>query len=101
MHRIAYRKSCSDGGIGRHEGLKIPWPLGCAGSSPAPSTGLINMSPVNQKFTGDFRLPTVTSHPLFSWRRGGRYAIVCIFFLKMAPSECSGGNFFLITFAIT
>ena len=50
---------CSNGGIGRHEGLKIPWPLrlcgfksrfvdtrdlkslghcGCAGSSPASST---------------------------------------------------------------
>ena len=65
MHRIAYRKSCSDGGIGRHEGLKIPWPLGCAGSSPAPSTGLINMSPVNQKFTGDFRSQTVTPNPCF------------------------------------
>ena len=29
---------CPDGGIGRHEGLKIPWPRGCAGSSPAPGT---------------------------------------------------------------
>lgn len=30
---------CRDGGIGRHEGLKIPWPYnGCAGSSPARGT---------------------------------------------------------------
>ena len=29
---------CPGGGIGRHEGLKIPWPLGRAGSSPASGT---------------------------------------------------------------
>ena len=29
---------CPDGGIGRHEGLKILWPHGCAGSSPASGT---------------------------------------------------------------
>ena len=29
---------CPDGGIGRHAGLKILWPLGRAGSSPAPGT---------------------------------------------------------------
>ena len=28
----------SGGGIGRHVGLKIQWPLGCTGSSPVPST---------------------------------------------------------------
>lgn len=30
--------TCPDGGIGRHKGLKIPRPQGCAGSSPAPGT---------------------------------------------------------------
>ena len=29
---------CSDGGIGRHAGLKILWAFARAGSSPAPST---------------------------------------------------------------
>ena len=29
---------CRVGGIGRREGLKIPWSKGCAGSSPAPGT---------------------------------------------------------------
>ena len=29
---------CRAGGIGRREGLKIPWSKGCAGSSPAPGT---------------------------------------------------------------
>lgn len=29
---------CRDGGIGRHAGLKIPWPQGRAGSIPAPGT---------------------------------------------------------------
>ena len=29
-----------DGGIGRHEGLKIPWQLRRVGSSPIPSTTL-------------------------------------------------------------
>lgn len=32
---------CQDGGIGRHEGLKIPWPLGHAGSTPALDTNKI------------------------------------------------------------
>ena len=38
LQRMLYKKSRSDGGIGRREGLKIPWPQGCAGSIPAPST---------------------------------------------------------------
>ena len=29
---------CPDGGIGRHEGLKIPWPNSRTGSSPVPGT---------------------------------------------------------------
>ena len=33
-----FRSCCPDGGIGRHEGLKILWPHGCAGSSPASGT---------------------------------------------------------------
>lgn len=32
---------CRDGGIGRHARLKILWPLGRAGSIPAPGTNLI------------------------------------------------------------
>ena len=28
---FVYKTSCSDGGIGRHEGLKIPWPLRLCG----------------------------------------------------------------------
>ncbi len=34
---------------GRHEGLKIPWPQGCAGSSPAFGT-------VNKEISSPFRL---------------------------------------------
>ena len=30
-HFNVYKTSCSDGGIGRHEGLKIPWPLRLCG----------------------------------------------------------------------
>ena len=30
--------SCPGGGIGRHAGLKILWPLGRVGSSPTPGT---------------------------------------------------------------
>lgn len=30
--------TCLDGGIGRHPGLKIPWPQGRAGSIPALGT---------------------------------------------------------------
>ena len=33
-----FGRFCSNGGIGRHEGLKIPWLHGRAGSSPASST---------------------------------------------------------------
>ena len=38
--KIFYKKACvcRVGGIGRREGLKIPWSKGCAGSSPAPGT---------------------------------------------------------------
>ncbi len=38
-HRVNLKNvECPGGGIGRHAGLKILWPLGCAGSSPAPGT---------------------------------------------------------------
>ena len=36
-------KKRRNGGIGRHEGLKIPWPQGCAGSSPARGTTLFSL----------------------------------------------------------
>ena len=36
--RDIFLQGCPGGGIGRHEGLKIPWPCGRAGSSPAPGT---------------------------------------------------------------
>ena len=39
-NRYTSFKQCRNGGIGRHEGLKIPWPQGCAGSSPARGTSL-------------------------------------------------------------
>ncbi len=37
-----HSENCRNGGIGRHEGLKIPWPQGCAGSSPARGTTLFS-----------------------------------------------------------
>ena len=36
IHGSSY--SCRGGGIGRHAGLKILWPVGCAGSSPVSGT---------------------------------------------------------------
>ena len=36
--RDIFLQGCPDGGIGRHVGLKIQWPRGRAGSSPAPGT---------------------------------------------------------------
>ena len=35
---VSRSTSCPGGGIGRHAGLKILWPLGRAGSSPARGT---------------------------------------------------------------
>jgi hypothetical protein len=37
-HYFAHSRACPGGGIGRHEGLKIPWLCGRAGSSPASGT---------------------------------------------------------------
>lgn len=39
--------TCAGGGIGRHEGLKIPWPHGCAGSSPALRTSKTLFEPLH------------------------------------------------------
>ena len=59
------KKVCGRGGIGRHKGLKIPRPIGHAGSSPAVRTisdgarfmtpvltGTKNLLPYSQSFGG-------------------------------------------------
>lgn len=38
IHDVLKHSSCLGGGIGRHPGLKIPWALARAGSTPALGT---------------------------------------------------------------
>ena len=49
-------KGCSNGGIGRHEGLKIPWPLRLCGFKSRFEYKMYLISPVNCLFAGDFLL---------------------------------------------
>ena len=50
---------------GRHEGLKILWLYGCAGSSPASGTLIEGKTPYNQKIVRGFLILTETLLKLF------------------------------------